>query len=230
MKKILSSIIKGSIISSVILVALGLLLIFKSEVTIITISYIIGALLIAMGVLTELNYLKENKDNLAKGDLDIIYGIVCAILGIVVIKNPEAIASIIPLAVGVIIVANSVVKLQYSLELKKEKNDLWISTLILSIVMVICGIVLIFNPFTGAVLFTKIVGIFILIYAVLDLVSTFFIKKTLDKIHEEVKSSLEDVKEALIVEEKEPKKLEIKDEKEEDKKDEDEDKKSDEKE
>ena len=207
MKKIVSSIIKGSIISSIILVALGLLLIFKSEVTIVTISYIIGALLIAMGVLTELNYLKENKNNLAKGDLDIVYGIVCAILGIIVIKNPEAIASIIPLAVGVIIVANSVVKLQYSLELKKENNDLWISTLILSIVMVICGIVLIFNPFTGAVLFTRIVGIFILIYAILDLVSTFFIKRTIDKIHD---ATIEEVKEAEVIEEKKPKQIEDK--------------------
>jgi len=207
MKKIVSSIIKGSIISSIILVALGLLLIFKSEVTIVTISYIIGALLIAMGVLTELNYLKENKNNLAKGDLDIVYGIVCAILGIIVIKNPEAIASIIPLAVGVIIVANSVVKLQYSLELKKENNDLWISTLILSIVMVICGIVLIFNPFTGAVLFTRIVGIFILIYAILDLVSTFFIKRTIEKIHD---ATIEEVKEAEVIEEKKPKQIEDK--------------------
>jgi len=218
MKRLLSSIIKGSIISSIALVALGILLIFKSEVTIITISYIIGAVLIAMGVLTELNYLKENKENLAKGDLDIVYGVVCAILGIIIIKNPEAIASIIPLAVGVIIVANSVVKLQYSLELRKEKNDLWISTLILSIVMVICGIVLIFNPFTGAVLFTRIVGIFILIYAILDLVSTFFIKKTLEKIHDSI---LEDVKEAEIIEEKEPKKLEEPKEEQEEKKDDD---------
>ena len=225
MKKLLSTIIKGSIISSIILVALGLLLIFKSEVTIITISYIIGAILIAMGVLTELNFLKENKDNLAKADLDIVYGIVCVILGIIIIKNPEAIASIIPLAVGVIIVANSVVKLQYSLELKKDNNDLWISTLILSIVMVICGIVLIFNPFTGAVLFTRIVGIFILIYAILDLISTFFIKKTLEKIHDAI-----DVKEAEVIEEKEPEKLEIKEEEKEDKKEDDSEEKTDEKE
>ena len=209
MKTIINSIIKGSIISSMALVALGILLIFKSEVTIVTISYIIGALLIAIGVLAELKNLKDN-DSINKNDMDIIYGVVCIILGIIIINNPEAIASIIPLVVGVIIVANSAVKLQYSLELKKEQNDLWISTFVLSIVMVICGVVLLFNPFTGAVILTKIVGIFILIYAVLDLVSTFFIKNTLKKIHEAIKEEIPDAK---IVEEKKTKQIEDKKEK-----------------
>ena len=210
MNKFLSNFIKTSIIFSASLIVLGLLLIFKSEATIITISYVIGALLIALGVLAELNYLKVNKKGLEKTDFDVLYGVVCIILGIVVINNPEAIASIIPLVIGVIIIANSVVKLQYSLELRKEKNDLWVSTLVLSITMVVCGVVLIFNPFKGAVVLTKIVGIFILVYAVIDLISSFFLRNTLKKLKESVESV---VKDAQVIEEKEEKK-EITDKKE----------------
>ena len=203
MKSLIPSFIKGSIISSTLLIALGILLIVKSEATITTISYVIGGVLIAIGVLAEIGYLKENQNNLTKTDMDIIYGIVCIILGIIVIKNPEAIASIIPLVIGVIIVVNSAVKLQYSFDLKKEKNDLWLSTLILSIVMLVCGVVLIFNPFTGAVLLTKIVGVFILVYAILDLVSTFFIRNTLKKIQDAVI----EVTEAKVVDETNNKEL-----------------------
>ena len=205
MKKLLSSFIKTSMLCSVALIALGLLLIIKSEATIITISYVIGGLLIALGVIAEIKYFNEHAKKFTLDDIDIVYGIVCVILGIIVIKNPEAIASIIPLVIGVIIIANSAVKLQYSIELKKDNSNLWISTLILSIIMLVCGVLLVFNPFKGAVLLTRIVGVFILIYAVLDLVSTFCIRNTLVKIQKAVQ---EDVTDAQIIEEKETKKLE----------------------
>ena len=225
MKRFISNIIRTSVICSIALIALGLLLIIKSEATIITISYIIGGILIAIGALAEVNYFKEHKYANNVEDLDVVYGIISIILGIIVIKNPEAIASILPLVIGVLIIANSVVKLQYSLELRREENDLWVSTLVLSIIMVICGVLLVFNPFKGAVFLTRIVGIFILVYAILDLVSTFFIKNTLDSIKktidEAIDETISDAK--VIVEdttktEKEEEKEEVKETKKETKK------------
>lgn len=138
------------------------------------------------------------------------------ILGIVVINNPKAIAGIIPFVIGFIIIVNSAIKLQYSMELKKNHNDLWLSTLILSIIMSICGITLIFNPFKGAEIITRIVGIFILVYAILDLVSTFVIRSTFKKIQTGIN---ETIKEAELIEDKTDKektKREKKEEKEED--------------
>ena len=197
MRDIISRFTKSSIISSFALIALAILLIVQSEATIITISYIIGGVLIAIGVLAEINYMKNIKEKIA--DLDIVYGIVCVILGVLVITNPKAIAGVIPFVIGFIIIVNSAIKLQYSLELRKEGNDLWLSTLLLSIVMTICGIVLIFNPFQGAVVLSRIVGIFILIYAVLDLISTFVIRNTFKKIHTAIEETV--VKEATLIEE-----------------------------
>ena len=72
--------------------------------------------------------------------------------------------------------------------------------------MTICGIVLVFNPFQGAVFLTRIVGIFILIYAVLDLISTFVIRNTFKKIQKEINKTV--VKEAELIEEDTEKKEE----------------------
>ena len=210
MNSIINKLFKSSIISSIALIAFGLLLILQSEVTIITISYIIGGLLIALGVIAGISFFKNIKDR-NKNDLDIVYGIVCLILGVIVIKNPEAIASIIPFVLGLVIIINSATKLQYSFELYKEKNSLWLSTLVLSIIMIVCGIVLIFNPFKGAVLLTRIVGIFILIYSVLDLISTFVISKTFKKIQNSIE---ENIKDAEVIEEKTIEKKESKEKKE----------------
>ncbi len=188
---------KSSLISSVGLAILGILLIFQSELTIVSISYIIGAILIGIGALAIFKYIKGINDNM-KTELDIVYGIVCAVLGVIVIGNPHGIASIIPFVIGLIIIISSATKLQYSIELKRNNNDLWKSTMIISIITIVCGILLIFNPFQGAVFITKVVGLLILLYSILDIISTVTIRNTVKQIHEAIE---EHINEAEIVNE-----------------------------
>lgn len=207
MNNFMSNVFKSSILGSIGMAILGILLIFYSEITITSISYVIGAILIAIGVIALLKFVREYKLK-AKNELDIVYGVVCVILGIIVISNPKAIASIIPFVVAVVIIINSATKLQYSLELKKDNNELWKSTMIISIITMLCGILLIFNPFQGAVIVTRVVGILILVYALLDLSSTIAIRNSVKKIQ----NAIEEVVEAEIVtdEDKEVKQIETK--------------------
>ena len=178
MENIMTKLLKSSIWSSIALVVLGLLLIFYSELTILSISYVIGGILIAIGVIALLKYISNiNKD--IKNEIDIVYGIGTIILGIIVISNPKAIASIIPFVLGVLIVINSTAKIDYSFKLRKNKNSLWISTLVVALIALVCGVLLIFNPFAGAEFITKIIGAILLIYAILDIISTIRISKVL---------------------------------------------------
>ena len=73
--------------------------------------------------------------------------------------------------------------------------------MIISVIGTICGVVLLFNPFAGAVLLMRIVGIFIIVYAILDAVSTFIIKKNVEEFKNVIESAR--VEEADVVEEKE---------------------------
>lgn len=203
MENIMTKLLKSSIWSSIALVILGLLLIFYSELTIVSISYVIGGILIAIGVIALIKYISNiNKD--IKNEIDIVYGIGTIILGIIVISNPKAIASIIPFVLGVLIVINSTAKIDYSFRLKKNKNNLWVSTLVVSLIALICGVLLIFNPFAGAEFITKLIGAIILIYAILDIVSTIRIskelKETFGKVKEEKKKIKDSIPEADVVE------------------------------
>ena len=189
MKKIMNGIFKSSILGAISLVVLGILLIFESEATIVTISYVVGGSLVAIGVLALLKFYKEVKENADTG-MDVIYGIISVILGIVVISNPKAVASIIPIVIGLIIILNSGTKLQFSVELKRNNNNLWKSTMILSLVSTLCGVLLVFNPFKGAAFITKLIGILILVYAMLDIVSTITIKNTVKKIKNAINSGI----------------------------------------
>ncbi len=199
MSNLVSKIIKSSIWSSIALVILGILLFFFSELTIISISYVIGGILVAIGVIALLKYINNiNKE--AKNELDLVYGLVTIILGIIVISNPKAIASIIPFILGIIIVISSASKIEYSFELKKSNHHLWKSTLIMSLVTLLCGILLIFNPFAGAEFITKVIGIILFVYGILDIVSTFRIRKTIKKADKDQKKIEDKIPEAQVVE------------------------------
>lgn len=206
MDNLMSRFFKSSFFSSIFLVILGVLLIFESEATIISISYILGAIVIVLGVMEILKYIKEmNSEN--KNILDLAYGIICIVFGIVVILHPHAIASIIPFVVGIIIILNSATKLQYSMDLKKNQNELWKSTMIIAILTTICGILIIFNPFSGAVLITRIIGIIIVIYSVLDIISSLTIKNSIQKIHAAIEENINDATVIEEIPEKENKKI-----------------------
>ena len=192
---------KSSIGTSILLLVLGLLLIFQSEATIVTISYVIGGILIAAGVLAIIRFIKNSKEQANTFNLDILYGLVTVILGIIVITNPHAIASILPIVLGIAIIISSSSKLQYAFVLKNDQNDMWKTTLVIAIISTICGVVLLFNPFAGAVLIMRIVGIFILVYSILDIVSTIIIKKNVNDFKTAIDSI--DIKEAEIIEEEE---------------------------
>lgn len=197
MEKLMKKFFRSSLITSLFLIALGLLLIFQTDAVIYSISYIIGGILIALGVVGIIKFI-QSTNNEQKAELDIVYGIISVILGIVVIKNPEAIASIIPAILGISIVISSATKLQYAFELKANGNNLWKTTMVISIISTLCGIVLLFNPFKALTSFTQVVGIFIVIYAVLDMISTFTIKRNV-KIFQ--KTMQEGITEALVIKE-----------------------------
>ena len=57
-----------------------------------------------------------------------------------------------------------------------------------------------FNPFTGAVLLTRIVGVIILVYALLDIISSLIIRKNVIKIQKALDEPT--TNEAEVVEEK----------------------------
>lgn len=177
MKVEIKKVIWPSLLSSIFLLLLGLLLFFKSSATLIGISYIIGALLIALGVLAILNYIKSSyKDIFVK--LNIIYGIVSIVAGIFLITVPEFIGSIIPVVVGIVVIISSSLKIQQALILQKNSNRYFIPSLTIAIICLVCGVIILFNPFTSAVVITQLIGLIMVTYAILDIINTILLKKS----------------------------------------------------
>ena len=166
-----------SLISSGVILVLGLLLFFKSSVTLIGISYIFGGLIIAIGVLAIVRFISNNHSDISN-QLNIIYGIICIISGIFFIEKPEIIGSIIPVVMGIGIIISSSLKIQQSFNLKSLNSSYFFWSFVTALLSLICGVVLLFNPFKGAVIITKVIGIFLVMYAILDICNTIVLKKS----------------------------------------------------
>lgn len=176
MEKIFKSIVKSSFFTSVVLLILGILLFIKSDDTIVAISYLVGGIIIILGVLALVNYFKKNERDFSTS-FNIIYGIITIVFGIFILSNPKMVASVIPFVIGACILIKSSFKIAYSIELKNHNIDFWKGALITSVISALVGVIMVFNPFKTSVIVFKIIGAAIIIYSVLDIVSSFQFKK-----------------------------------------------------
>lgn len=166
MQKILKKSGWISILISAIFALLGIILIWKPEETIKVISYILGGIFIVIGIARVIGYIYAR----GKSDFynfDIIFGILAIILGIVTIIYSNMIATFLNLIVGVWIIYSALVRLNLSIKLKnKVNNRAWIYTLVLAIIMLVCGLYVIFN--STAILAA--IGIAFLVYSIIDII------------------------------------------------------------
>lgn len=179
-----------SIIFSIIFILIGAFLLARPEDAIHLVSYALGIILLVWGVISVVQFF-SNKESQSYLEFGFIVGVFVLIFGIIILIKPDTIASIIPLLLGIWMLINGVTKLSYSLTLNKNRNAA--SSIIISLIIVILGILLIFNPFAGAKKIVQILGIIIIIYSVLDLLECLAIKTVIKK---ETKTKTEEIIEA----------------------------------
>lgn len=190
MERIMKSLVKSSYITSSILILLGLVLVVKSEETLKVISYLVGGVLITLGIVAFIKFFKNSEKNIPD-NFDIIYGIVTIVFGIFIIINPKLVASIIPFVLGAWILFKSAFKVAYGFELKGKNNPIWKPTLITSGISALVGIIIIFNPFKTASIVFMLIGIALIAYGIMDIISTYQLKKNVADFNSKVEPIVE---------------------------------------
>ena len=167
-----------SIIFSILFILIGAFLLARPEDAIHLVSYALGIILALWGIISIVQFFtdRESQNYL---EFSFILGVFMFIFGIIIIVKPNTVASIIPLLLGIWMLINGVTKLSYALTLNKNKNAA--SSIIISILIIVLGILLVFNPFAGAKTLVQILGVTIIVYSVLDLAECFAIRKIVKK-------------------------------------------------
>ncbi len=158
-----------SILWDIISIVIGVVLIlFPGEAMDLSLK-VIGVVLLVAGVSGIILGIKSQGAYIAYT----MSGAVTAIVaGIVCLLQPQLIKSVLPLIMGVIILATGVFNIVNSINAKNAGASRWVASLVLALITVICGIVILFNLNQAANLLVTIIGI-IFVY---NGVSTLIIK------------------------------------------------------
>lgn len=181
-KMIMKYVFGMSLITSIAYLILGTFLAFRPEGTIAIFSYIIGAFMILAGGNCFVRYYKTKETQGFFGKFDIVYGIISIMAGLILILNPEAVASVLPFVLGVFFCVSGAVKLQYALDIKQVPGSKWIWLMVIASLTIACGVLFVFNPFKTAKTITRIIGIFLIIYSILDIINYCILRRDMREV------------------------------------------------
>ena len=164
-EKVLKKTRYTSIITSLVLGILGLVMFMYSEATLKIIAYVLGAILMLTGIIKIIGYFTE-KGSYDLFNYELVYGIISILFGLVVATHTETLESLIGIILGVWIIYSSLMRFGLSLKLKAFEAKSWIAMLIVAVLMMICGIYIMFTP--DIIIAT--LGLIILAYSIMDII------------------------------------------------------------
>lgn len=183
---------KVSMIYSFIFLLVGLLLFIDPKDFVIMVSYMISLAFIVAGIN---NLIRYSKDKSGYAGATLTLAIILLMLGFFLIIKPTFIAKIIPLVIGICLAVNSLEKLISLKYLSNEYDRKYKVSTILGIVTLISGILLIFNPFEGTLLVTRIIGLVMITFSVIDIIDKIKLKKGIKDIKRDTEKDIKIIEE-----------------------------------
>ena len=161
-----------SLVSSILFLIFVFILFTNPSGILDFVSYIIGGILIIIGIFKILSYRKTLKKLNIDQKYKLISGVILIIFGLFVILFSSLIEMTIRLICGGWILYSGIIRLIETLNNKENKIS-FISRLIVSILLIICG----FYVAIEINLIFSTIGLFIIIYAILEIIGFIFYKK-----------------------------------------------------
>lgn len=169
-----------SFITAGITALIGLiLLIIPSDTTNKVVGILAGCSFLVTGASAIYKYL--HRDGAKLYSFNLIFGILYALLGFVIIVYPFSVVSFVTISLGIYLIICGGMKVNYAFWLKKGSEASWLITLVTGIMLIIFAILVMFNPFVKLAL-PKLAGAFLLITAALDITDTVLFKNRAEEI------------------------------------------------
>ena len=153
MKRIKALYITISILSLLV----GIALVIWPGASVITICYVVGSAAILVGAVRLAGYFSKDSYNL-NFQFDFAMGLVFLILGTVLIFHPGDTVAVLHFSVGILVLVDSVFKLQTALDAKHFGLKKWWVMLLCALLCAGLGLVLVILPFRTAEILVRVTG------------------------------------------------------------------------
>ena len=157
----------GSIILNGLFLLFGILVYSNPRVSLELLGTFLGVYFIIFGVYAIFEFIA--RDNNPLYGLNILWGILAVIIGLLAIINPFGISTILTFTLRIYLIIVSISKIIDALKLRKYKYDGWSLILVISIILLIFGIFIIINPIITTMEITEVAGIFIILASILEI-------------------------------------------------------------
>ena len=149
-----------------------------------TACYMIAALLLILGVISLINYLRKDISGIIYRS-DLVVGLSAILGGILVIIKLEQLTDLVLVVLGFLVTISGILKMQNSVDMLRLGNGTWHVAFAMAIANIIFGIILLINPFSEEI--QKIlIGIALIYSGVTDLYVTIAISKKLAEMKTEL--------------------------------------------
>lgn len=165
MKEFLKRVKADMIVSAILCMALGVVLFVWSEQTIDIICKALAIILVVMGVVRAITFLRDREKNVITGAV----GLIELLVGIWIFLRPESIVSLIPIVIGVILLVHGLADFRLAFETKGNGYETWWSILIMAFISVIFGVICIVDSFGVVSLAMKFIGVALVYDGISDL-------------------------------------------------------------
>lgn len=170
---------------SVIMVILGAVLMLNPGLSMLTLCYLIGGLMVVFGITRLVGYFSKDLFRLAF-QFDLALGIFCMLAGIVILVHPNNIMKLLPVIIGLFVTIDGVFKMQTAIDSKRFGLKRWYAILVLAAVTCVFGLLLIIDPFAGGKALMIFFGATMMIDGIQNLCVVLYTVKTVGGIRKDV--------------------------------------------
>lgn len=170
-----------SLLTALLTIIMGIVLLLLPNATNKVVGIIVGIIFLIEGINSVYKYFHREGAKLY--NLNLIFGVLYALLGVVIILYPFTVVEFVTVCLGIYMIINGASKVNYALWLKRGNEESWLITLATGILIAIIGILVIFNPFASLTL-TKLAGAFLIITGILDFMDTILFRNRSKEIME----------------------------------------------
>ncbi len=166
----------GYIAASLLLCIAGILLMLFPNTSMRVVCIALGIGLMVYGIVKISGYLSRDLYRLAF-QFDLASGILLFLVGLWMITKPDRVISMLYLIMGILILADGLLKIQIAIDAKKFGLNRWGGILIPALFACIAGLLLMLRPFESAEVITVLLGLSLLIEGILNLAVSIFAVK-----------------------------------------------------
>lgn len=187
MGKLLKKLKANIVISALLCIALGVVLVVWPDMSMQVVCVTIGIVLLAGGIVRLLEYFMI-RDGSMYAQMNLVMGIVIAVVGVWIMLKPDKVLAIIPIIVGILIVLHGFNNLRQAVGLYRDEYDKWWVALVLGLLTVGFGILLICRPFAALDTAVMLIGIFLIYDGISDIWIVSRIYRTAKRLKQEAEA------------------------------------------